>query len=781
VRASEILATPSPRPLSRLLPGIGFVLLVLLVYADPLFVRRNFAGRDLVGYNLPIEKAVHDAYGRGRLPVWISEIAGGRPLMPNPNVGALYPARPALSLLPFPLAMRVYPILHWILGGLGVMLLARRLAATRAASWIAAVTFAFSGVAVSQAVYTNYQPGMTLLPWVLWAFVRASESPRLRLGWLSLFFGLLFLAGDVVTSGLAIAICLLWAVTEVEEPERKRAAGAAFAAAGLGVLLAMPQIVATALWIPHTTRSVLGMKAFETFGYSVSPLRLLELVVPYPFGPLGSLGFDRAWGRGVFQGRDVGFFVTLYAGAFALWALLAARRVAARGRRFAVVLFVGAFAVAIPGVLIARHLPEVAFPIPLRYPEKVLVGAVLALSLLGAIAFDRLRAGAVRPRRWTIVVAALLAAAALFSAWRPAAAGSFATAFTGVDTDAPIPIGRVISAAFAEGGLFWCITLLAAAAAATGTRRGLAASLLVLTAVPIVANRRSAPTFREEEIFSAPAFLRFAQKYDPAGRYRLLGESVYRGTSRAEIAKQHADPGYIQTSTRNLDQYTALLYGRGLVFNFDFDHGDLSRFDSLRKLSYQAARFRDSDSFWALYSLRWGVRYPDQEPIAGFRRLGGDGLQLWDEHRQARPDIRLATSIQEVPGALEAANAVPTIGPGDLIVESGAAASSTARPGALRILEKTPERLRLDIEAPDPTWLFVLRGFWPYRRVLVDGAEQEAYPALLAFSAIRVPAGRHRVDWQERLPGAPLAWIGPGVYAAALLALSRRARRRATA
>ena len=74
-----------------------FLALVVVVYADPLFRPRAFGGRDLTPYNYPTESVVHDAYARGRLPVWISEISGGRPLLANPNVGALYPVRPLLS------------------------------------------------------------------------------------------------------------------------------------------------------------------------------------------------------------------------------------------------------------------------------------------------------------------------------------------------------------------------------------------------------------------------------------------------------------------------------------------------------------------------------------------------------------------------------------------------------------------------------------------------------------------------------------------------------------
>src|SRR5688500_5057682 len=109
-------AMPDPRPtlFRRALPGLLFALLVVAVYSPSLFSRRVFGGRDLLIYHMPIEKAVHDAYSRGSLPIWISEISGGRPLAPNPNVGAFYPIRPLLAQIPFPVAMRLFPTLHWI-------------------------------------------------------------------------------------------------------------------------------------------------------------------------------------------------------------------------------------------------------------------------------------------------------------------------------------------------------------------------------------------------------------------------------------------------------------------------------------------------------------------------------------------------------------------------------------------------------------------------------------------------------------------------------------------
>ena len=71
---SATAARRSPNLLLCLL----LALLVIATYSNVLFQRRNFGGRDLRGYHLPIEKAVHDAYRLGSLPVWIDGIIDDR-------------------------------------------------------------------------------------------------------------------------------------------------------------------------------------------------------------------------------------------------------------------------------------------------------------------------------------------------------------------------------------------------------------------------------------------------------------------------------------------------------------------------------------------------------------------------------------------------------------------------------------------------------------------------------------------------------------------------------
>lgn len=767
----------------RALPAILFALFVVAVYSPALFPGRNFAGRDLLVYHLPIEKAVHEAYSEGSLPLWVPEISGGRPLAANPNVGAFYPVRPLLALVPFPVAMRIFPIFNWIVAGLGVMVLLRALRASPAAAWIGAVTYAFSGVAVTEVFFPNIHPGMALLPWVVWGVERRSLSAVDRLLVLSVLFGLLFFAGDVFTTGIAIFSGALWILLERDRAERGRELVTLGLALLLAGLLAAPQIVATALWIPDTNRAILGMKLSEALTFSVSPLRLLELVVPYPFGPTWSLDDSRIWGWPAFGGKTVGFFTTLYAGALSSIALLSGRKWRPAGARFARFLFGTALAAAVVPSLLPQSWGMLPSPLPLRFPEKFAVGLVLGLAILAGLAVDRFRGVFPRPR-WMLGFGALLAALAVAAALFPERACALAVGLVeapGVPPrlpEAPVDSGAVakreLPPALAEGAILWIATVAAIELLRRPGRGPLAAALVLLTAVPIAGSRKIARTFPEEDVFRPSELARFLERADPENRYRTLGESFYRPVSPLEVAHAKRGP---QTMGDSWVQYRQVLYGRGTVFNFDFDVGDFARMESLRRISSVLADRPGAGAFFGSVGLRYGVRFLDQDPIAGYERVGGTAAQGWDELPGALPDVRLAEAWREETGPLEAARALPGLAPGEIVIESGAAGRGAARPGTVRVLARTRNGLKLETVAPDPTWLFVLRGFWVHRDVRVDGRPAETLPAQIAFSALPLPAGRHEVEWRERLPGSDVSRWGPAVFALLAAGLFVRERR----
>jgi hypothetical protein len=94
------------------------------------------------------------------------------------------------------------------------------------------------------------------------------------------------------------------------------------------------------------------------------------------------------------------------------------------------------------------------------------------------------------------------------------------------------------------------------------------------------------------------------------------------------------------------------------------------------------------------------------------------------------------------------------------------------------VLQNDPERLIVDVVALDPGWLFVLRGFWLHRSVQIDGRPVADFPAQVAFSAVPIPAGRHRVEWRELVPGGNVSRWGPVVFVLLSAVLLTRERRR---
>ncbi len=763
----------TPKRLSAA-PFLLFAALVVAVYADPLLARRVFTGRDLIAYNIPMEKSVHEAWASGELPVWTPEISGGRPLAPNPNVGGFYPVRLLFSRLPFPTALRLYPALHWIAAGCGMLLLLSSVGVSRTGAWLGAVTYVFSGVSVSECFYPHIQPGMTLLPWILWQAWRA-RGARGTAG-LAVLFALDLLAADVFTIAVALVCAALWAVLEEDESAAKRALGRLAAAVALAALAAAPQILATALWIPETNRGVLGMRLSNALLYSISGWRLLEFVVPYPFGPIWRLDAWELWGGPVHHYRGMGLFGTLYLGALPVIAAACLWRERRPGLRFARALLVVALAASVLPNFIPASWGTWHSPLPLRNPEKFAVGLVLALSIFGAWGYDVLSRRA-RPRG-VLAVAVVLTVLAAATALRPEATGRIAVALIGGDAPFPSRAAASLPFAFAAAGLLWVATLIALELVRPGGAAGTAIGVALLTLVPIVADRPIGQTAPDFATLGPTPFARRISREDPGGAYRTLGGEIYR-PMEAPRDTRYGD-GW-EAARQDWVHDTPILWKRGMVFNYDFDEGDLARVESLRKLSGMAAVYPDASSFFGTFALRWCVRAPSQKPLPGYRPFGGNAVQVWDRHEQPFPDIRLATSWLEEPSAVAAASKMGQIPPGGLVIESGRAERGRAAPGRVEVVRRTQARLDVVADAPEPTWLFVLRAYWDYRTVRVDGQEVEPVPANLAFTAVPVPAGRHRIEWEERLPGWEASRFGPVLFGVAIAAAFLAPRRRSAA
>jgi len=676
-----------------------------------------------------------------------------------------------LSVVSFPAAMRLFPILHWLAAGIGTLLLLVALGISLPAAWLGAVTYVFSGVAVSEIFLPHYLAGMALLPWILWTIHRTFRSESLRVVVLGTLFALDLLAAEVFTILLGVAAALLWILLETERSDRWPRLWGLSGALCLAALAAAPQIIASALWVGDTRRAVSGLTVGEVTLYSLSPARLLELVVPYPFGATWKLERSAIWTTAVNRGHPLGLFSTIYTGALGVLAVVALWRDAARGVRFSrAFLGLGVFIGVLPS-LIPPRLWAMPAPVALRNPEKFAVAIVFALSLLSALVIDRLRTWDRLPR-WWLLFGVGLAVMAVAAGLMPSAAGQIAVSLWGGDKAAA---AREVPPSLAEAALLWMWTVFALEIYRS-TRLRSWASLSLLALVPIFATRKIVELARPEDAFAPTAFARMQQKKDPHGLFRTLGESIYRSLP---AGLTEPGQGWAPSPARSWTEHTQALWRRGTVFNDDFDSGDFFRMETLRRLSAQAVGYRDAGTFFGSLALRWGVRFHGQEPVPGYHPVGGDAMCDWDEHERPLPAIRLLEEWKEETSPAAALRAIPGLAAGAVVLETGRRATGRAPGGEVRILQQSRDHLSLETSAVDSGWLFVLREFWVWRRVLVDGRKVATVPAQVAFSAIQIPAGRHRIDWTEEIPGFRVSRWGPILFVLFAAMICARTRTKA--
>src|SRR5262249_41785017 len=162
---------------------------------------------------------------------------------------------------------------------------------------------------------------------------------------------------------------------------------------------------------------------------TVSPWRLLEFWIPYPFGPTWA-GEPRAiWGTPAFGGLTMGYFVTLYAGSFAALAAVALWRDRAQGMRFLRALVVLGLVLSVLPSFVPQAWRSWQSPLPFRYPEKMAAALALAAAVFAGLGFDRL--GSRKARRWPLALAGVFAALAILAAMAPSAFGRSAASLLG--------------------------------------------------------------------------------------------------------------------------------------------------------------------------------------------------------------------------------------------------------------------------------------------------------------------------------------------------------------
>ena len=187
----------------------------LLLVNWQLLAGRVFERAD--GYNFfsPYYSLIADFARAGRLLLWNPWTDGGSPDFAEPQVGAFSPVLFFFALVAGGSsdAFRIYWLVLWLAGGLGMLLLARHFRAPVWAGLCVALGFTFSGFYTGHAEHTSVLYSYSFLPFVIWRLdVSLQRGNLFAAAQAGALWGLSALAGNPTVTISSVGLIVAWVV-----------------------------------------------------------------------------------------------------------------------------------------------------------------------------------------------------------------------------------------------------------------------------------------------------------------------------------------------------------------------------------------------------------------------------------------------------------------------------------------------------------------------------------------------------------------------------------------
>jgi hypothetical protein len=137
---------------------------------------------DAFAFYTPALSLVADHARKGELLRWDPWLAGGTPDFADPQVGAASPVAIIVGAIGGGTSgtFRAYWLLIWVLGPLGLLLLARHLGVPPWGAFLVALGYAFCGFYTAHAEHTTVLYSFSFVPWFIWRFDVALASLRFK-------------------------------------------------------------------------------------------------------------------------------------------------------------------------------------------------------------------------------------------------------------------------------------------------------------------------------------------------------------------------------------------------------------------------------------------------------------------------------------------------------------------------------------------------------------------------------------------------------------------------
>jgi hypothetical protein len=737
------------------------------------------------------------------MPLWNPLVGMGAPLVANYQSGLFYPP----NWLYFLLAAFAGPaglawgqgwlvVAHLTWAALGMGLLARRLGLGVLAQTLSGLAFGLSGYLVARAGFLSINAAVAWLPWVILGLTRR-QSGLGNVLYLSLCFGMLFLAGHAQTAWYILLLAAGWSASWVsrslepalrnlkDRPTREslkllpievarwavQAWGPLAIAACLGAMLAAVQLLPTAEYLMESQRAA-AVDYESAMTYSFWPWRILGLAAP---GIYGSPASGDYWGYGNFW--EDAIYIGLLPLALAV-SLVWRRRTGMEEARIrqadgpgtpVIIIFLFLTVVISLVLALGDNLP--VFPwlyrnVPsfdmFQSPARFSLWAVFSLALLAGIGAQFWRRPTGRGLYWTRLGTAA-AAAVSFGAGITSLAAPM-----GLEQVNPTTIRAVGLAGLWGLGIGFLALSNPAGDPGSAGRGWWTWAVASLVAVDLIVAGWGLNPAVEVEVYQREL------PVEEQVRSRVGDGRIYLPADDEEQLKFQR---FLRFDTFSNGESWAgmraallpdvnMLAGIASVNNFDpLVPGRYARWMEALETAGEPARERMLDQMAVTVVERvdpaspGGIRFEPRTALPRVRWAGcGLGANSAEEAlewvMQGNVQIDREVVLETGPGSLS----TPCV-PGE---ESPAA--------TLEVLNENPNRLSVVLQASEPGYLVLADVWFPGWQARIDGNPALVLRANYLFRAVSIPAGKHQIDWIYRPASfylgalvSTLAWAGVAI------------------
>ena len=787
----------------RWVPPVAYAALTLFLFRKFVFSDRMLYGSDTLGLGYMARAFFAETLRTTGFPVWNPVLLGGTPFLESLAGGdSLYP--PSLLLL---VVMETYRALGWklvlhvFLAGCFMHAWLRMLGVSRAASLVGGVAYLLTPTLVTLVFPGNDGKLMVtalapLLFWAVeWVFRRRDLVPLAAEG--------AIVALVILTTQFQMAYFLFGAAgtyavfRAVQEgaarggPAVKRLAlFVLFSVLGAGAA-GVQLIPSVAYVLEHSRRTMTTVAAEEGAGveysssWSLHPEEAVALVVP-EF--VGNSAADADWAQGTYWGRNPVKLNHEYLGLVAL--LLAVLSLSGTGWRGIRWFLLGLGGTALLFAL-GTHTPvwRVAYELLpgislFRAPSMAVFLTAFAVSTLAALGVERGLEITARGETGRVVRPLLVAGGLVALGLVLAASGALLQAWTavihpGLTEEGLQALGRAapfITRGFFVATLFSAVTL--GVWWAYGRRFLNGAGLVFLLALLVAADeirvdRAFVRTLDPGAFLTADPNVRFlqarAEEEPPFRVFSMVqgGQDVIPGMHGLDLAGGH--------HPNDLARYRELIgmEGSGIPEHLALFHPNVMRILNVRYVLWPDAQY---DILEGAEPVSRTVLADGSPLVSVYPYPGLPRVRVVGEAIVVPEDRTLAVILGEDEVTYDPARQTVLVEPPPIEV-GGPDVRGTAT-----WVDRTPNRLVLDVEASGPALLVLSENWYPSWRASVDGEPARVLRADHTLRAVAVPQGAHRVElWYE----SPLLRASAGVSVISTLLLATlagmsglRARRR---